>query len=649
MLGYPEEICIAILLLPLFSSLVVGLCSRTMTSKGAHSITTSSIGASLILSLFIVKYTIIDGMPSHSVNLYSWASGGELFPFAFHIGLMVDELSSLMLVVVSLVSFLVHIYSIGYMEGDKGYARFFSYIAFFTFAMYLLVLANNFLQLFIGWEGVGVASYLLIGFWFNKESAINGGLKAFLVNRVSDFGFILGLALIFAYIGSLDYQIIFLNKTKLIHDTVNLGLIDIRVITLICLLIFWGAMGKSAQMPLHVWLPESMEGPTPISALIHAATMVTAGVFMIARMSPLFELSSFALSTVLIVGATGALFTGLIAIVMYDIKRVVAYSTLSQLGYMMVAMGSSAYGIGIFHLVTHACFKALLFLGAGSVILSMHHEQDMRKMGGLYRYMPVTYWTCLIGSLALVALPPFAGFYSKDFIIQSAKISNIFGAGYAYYCVLFGALVTSIYTFRAFFMTFHGVGRHENIQESNMVITIPLVVLALLSIFGGFILFEPMVIHNLLGNSVIDNTVHVDAITKEFHGHLPLMLHSLFSPVFWLTCIGIIIAYIGYCLKPNLPKLLTDKFSTIYFILKNKYGFDNFYNLFFVKLCKDCGRFFTKIIDNLVIDFTIVDGSGYIAGRIGKLISRIQTGLVSHYLSFMIIGTLIFILWIIFR
>ncbi len=650
MFGHLTEICLAILLLPLFSAIIVGISGRNMTIAGAHRITTLSVGVTFILSVLLAKSIFIDDFSTYNVNLYSWFSGRDIFPFAFHLGFMIDELSVVMLVMVSLISFLVHVYSIGYMSGDEGYKRFFAYIAFFTFAMYLLVLANNFLQLFIGWEGVGVASYLLIGFWFKKESAINGSLKAFLVNRVSDFGFILGLALIFSYVGSLDYQIIFANKLRLANHIINFGSIEISVITLVCLLIFWGAMGKSAQMPLHVWLPESMEGPTPISALIHAATMVTAGVFMVARMSPLFELSEVALSVILIIGATGALFMGLIAIVMNDIKRVVAYSTLSQLGYMMVAMGTSAYTVGIFHLITHACFKALLFLGAGSVIVAMHHEQDMTKMGGLRKYLPITYWTCFIGSLALVALPPFAGFYSKDMIIQAAKASNIFGAEYAYCCVLLGALVTAIYTFRAFFMTFHGKVEHENVQEPGFVITVPLIILAFLSIVIGFILFEPMLINNLLKEPIVTplhNTL--DSITSSFNGHLPFIGHAFGTKVFWLTWLGILIAFIFYYLYPNLPTFVSNRLSLIYSILNNKYGFDTLYEIIFVRSSKFFGDILTKIVDNLIIDFTLVDGLGVVTNKIGRLLSKLQTGLVSHYLSFMIVGTTLLFIWVILR
>ncbi|HVT62027.1 MAG TPA: NADH-quinone oxidoreductase subunit L, partial [Legionellaceae bacterium] len=442
--------CLVIILAPLLGSVIAGLLRKQIGRNGAHTITIMGVGLSLGLSIYVAMMILTKQSSIVDVNLYTWASGGDLFPYAFHIGFLIDSLSAVMLVVVTFVSFLVHIYSIGYMAEDDGYQRFFSYISLFTFMMLMLVTSNNFLQLFFGWEGVGLVSYLLIGFWYEKESANQGSLKAFLVNRVGDFGFILGIGLVLAYAGSLDYQTVFHQTDTLAPQAITLfSGHSWSVITVICLLLFVGAMGKSAQVPLHVWLPESMEGPTPISALIHAATMVTAGVFMVARISPLMELSNTALSVILVIGATGALFTGILALVMNDIKRVVAYSTLSQLGYMMVAMGASAYSAGIFHLVTHACFKALLFLGAGSVIMGMHHEQDMRKMGGLRHKMPLTFYTFVIGSLALCAVPPFAGFFSKDTIIEAAQLSHLPGATYAYWCVLLGAMFTALYSFRA--------------------------------------------------------------------------------------------------------------------------------------------------------------------------------------------------------
>ena len=479
------QCCLIIVLAPLVGSVIAGFFRNQIGKIGAHTITSGSVGLSLILSIYVAKMILTGASPTLNTNLYTWVSGGDLFPFAFHIGFLIDPLTVLMMVIVTFVSFLVHIYTIGYMADDPGYQRFFSYISLFTFMMLMLITGNNFLQLFFGWEGVGLVSYLLIGFWYEKESAIEGSLKAFLVNRVGDFGFIIGIGLVLAYAGSLDYETVFRNSSSLATQTIEIfSGHSWSVLTVICIFLFIGAMGKSAQVPLHVWLPESMEGPTPISALIHAATMVTAGVFMVARISPLIELSTTALSFILVVGATGALFTGILAIVMNDIKRVIAYSTLSQLGYMMVAMGASAYSAGLFHLTTHACFKALLFLGAGSVIMGMHHEQDMRKMGGLWRKMPITYVTFLIGSLALCAIPPFAGFYSKDTIIEAVGLSTTPGGSYAYFCVVMGAMCTAIYSFRALFMTFHGKPRMDeetlsHVHESPWVILFPLIILAI--------------------------------------------------------------------------------------------------------------------------------------------------------------------------
>lgn len=491
-----------------------------------------------------------------------------------------------MLVIVNFVSLLVHVYSIGYMADDDGYQRFFSYISLFTFMMLMLVSANNFLQLFFGWEGVGLVSYLLIGFWYQKESAIEGSLKAFLVNRVGDFGFVLGIGLIFAYSGSLDYEKVFTSANYLASQNIELfSGYSWSLITVICLLLFVGAMGKSAQVPLHVWLPESMEGPTPISALIHAATMVTAGVFMIARISPLIELSTAALSTVLVIGATGALFTGILALVMNDIKRVVAYSTLSQLGYMMVAMGASAYSAGMFHLLTHACFKALLFLGAGSVIIGMHHEQDMRKMGGLWNKMPITYVTYVIGSLALCAFPPFAGFYSKDTIIEAAQLSQIPGSSYAYFCVTAGAMVTALYTFRSLFMTFHGKPRMDehtlsHLHESPWVVWLPLVLLAIPSIILGYVLYMPILFDtpSLLGSSIFVLPEHnvLAELAHEVSSPFASAVHAIYSLPFWITVLGAVIAWICYIAVPSIPGYLARYFSIIYSILLNKYGFDRF-------------------------------------------------------------------------
>lgn len=651
-----QQLCLIIILAPLVGSIVAGFFRKQVGRAGAHSVTIAGVGLSLLLSIY-VAYIIYSGRAETlNSNLFNWASGGDLFPYSFDIGFLIDPLTVTMLLVVNFVSFLVHIYSIGYMVDDDGYQRFFSYISLFTFMMLMLVTANNFLQLFFGWEGVGLVSYLLISFWFQKESAIEGGLKAFLVNRVGDFGFILGIGIIFAYTGSLDYDTVFQRASSLASQNIELFAgHPWSVLTVSCLLLYVGAMGKSAQIPLHVWLPESMEGPTPISALIHAATMVTAGVFMIARISPLVELTTTTLSVILVIGATGALFTGILALVMNDIKRVVAYSTLSQLGYMMVAMGASAYSAGMFHLLTHACFKALLFLGAGSVIIGMHHEQDMRKMGGLWRKMPITYVTSLIGSLALCAIPPFAGFYSKDTIIEAAKLTEIPGGAYAYYCVAAGAMVTAIYTFRALFMTFHGTPRMDehtfsHVHESTKVVWIPLVILAIPSVIIGYILYMPILFNtpSLLGKSLFILPEHnvLAELSKEVSSPMQAALHSVYSPVFWLTITGILIAYICYIVMPGIPLKLANKLSLLYRLLINKYGFDAFNNLIFVRGAKSLGRFFYKTGDQKIIDGFFVNGTGRTLRDFAKRGRAIQSGYLYHYATVMIFGLFGFLCWL---
>lgn len=591
------------------------------------------------------------------IVLFTTGLAGALIPYEFNIGFLIDPLSVVMLVIVNFVSLLVHVYSIGYMADDDGYQRFFSYISLFTFMMLMLVSANNFLQLFFGWEGVGLVSYLLIGFWYQKESAIEGSLKAFLVNRVGDFGFVLGIGLIFAYSGSLDYEKVFTSANYLASQNIELfSGYSWSLITVICLLLFVGAMGKSAQVPLHVWLPESMEGPTPISALIHAATMVTAGVFMIARISPLIELSTAALSTVLVIGATGALFTGILALVMNDIKRVVAYSTLSQLGYMMVAMGASAYSAGMFHLLTHACFKALLFLGAGSVIIGMHHEQDMRKMGGLWNKMPITYVTYVIGSLALCAFPPFAGFYSKDTIIEAAQLSQIPGSSYAYFCVTAGAMVTALYTFRSLFMTFHGKPRMDehtlsHLHESPWVVWLPLVLLAIPSIILGYVLYMPILFDtpSLLGSSIFVLPEHnvLAELAHEVSSPFASAVHAIYSLPFWITVLGAVIAWICYIAVPSIPGYLARYFSIIYSILLNKYGFDRFNELFFVKGARGLGIAFYKIGDQKLIDGAVVNGSGRLVRWFSGKGRKIQSGYIYHYATVMVFGLLAFLCWLI--
>ncbi len=647
--------CLLIVLMPLIGSLVAGFFRHQIGRAGAHSITILGIGAAFALSLYAAFSIIYMHDAALNVNLYTWVSGGDVFPFAFHIGFLIDSLTVVMLVTVTFISLLVHIYSIGYMADDDGYQRFFSYISLFTFMMLMLVTANNFLQLFFGWEGVGLVSYLLIGFWYEKESANQGSLKAFLVNRVGDFGFILGIGLVLAYCGSLDYQAVFQQVPQLASQEITLFSGHVwSLMTVICLLLFVGAMGKSAQVPLHVWLPESMEGPTPISALIHAATMVTAGVFMIARISPMIEWSNTALNVVLVIGGTGALFTGILALVMNDIKRVVAYSTLSQLGYMMVAMGASAYSAGIFHLMTHACFKALLFLGAGSVIVGMHHEQDMRKMGGLRKKMPLTYYTFIIGSLALCAVPPFAGFFSKDTIIEVAKFSNLPGASYAYWCVLLGALVTALYSFRSFFMVFHGQPRmdkktYEHVHESPWMIGLPLVVLAIPSVILGYILYAPMILNHpgLLSDAVHVLPVHLglQPIAEEIHSPMAALAHSATSPVFWLTLTGIMLAALFYLVFPTVPAWFAQRFQWIYRILLNKYGFDWFNDHVLVNGSKLLGRVFYRAGDQALIDGAVVNGSGKLVRWVATYSRNMQDGYLYHYVLVMILGLFGFLFW----
>lgn len=650
------QYCLIIVLAPLVGSVIAGFFRNQIGRAGAHCVTIAGVGLAFTLSVYVAFAVLYGHAPVLNTNLYTWASGGTLFPYAFHLGFLIDPLTVVMMVTVTFVSLLVHIYSIGYMADDDGYQRFFSYISLFTFMMLSLVTANNFLQLFFGWEGVGLVSYLLIGFWYHRESANQGSMKAFLVNRVGDFGFLLGIGLVLAYTGSLDYATVFKAASGLSDQTIVLFSGHAwSVVTVTSLLLFVGAMGKSAQVPLHVWLPESMEGPTPISALIHAATMVTAGVFMVARISPVIELSTTALSVVIVIGATGALFTGILALVMNDIKRVVAYSTLSQLGYMMVAMGASAYSAGIFHLITHACFKALLFLGAGSVIIGMHHEQDMRKMGGLWRKMPITYVTFLIGSLALCAFPPFAGFYSKDTIIEAAKLSQIPGSAYAYFCVAAGAMVTALYSFRAFFMTFHGKPRMDehtfsHVHESPWVVWLPLVILAIPSIILGYVLYMPMLFTHptLLGSSIVVLPAHnvLAELATEVVSPFETALHAIHSFVFWITLGGALLAFIGYIALPWIPAMLTRVFAWPYRILMDKYGFDSFNDLVFVRGSKALGRFFYRFGDQKLIDGLFVNGTAHTVAWFALKSRVIQSGYLYHYVAVMVFGLFGFLCWL---
>jgi NADH-quinone oxidoreductase subunit L len=651
-----KYLCVLIVFAPLFGSVVAGFFRNQIGRTGAHAVTIAGVGLSFLLSLYLAILVFSGYVETMNVNLYTWASGGALFPYSFHIGFLIDPLTAIMMVIVNFISLLVHIYSIGYMADDDGYQRFFSYISLFTFMMLMLVSANNFVQLFFGWEGVGLVSYLLINFWFYRESAIAGGLKAFIVNRVGDFGFVLAMGLIFAYTGTLDYEPVFHNAHNLANQSITLfSGHPWSVLTVICLLLYLGAMAKSAQIPLHVWLPESMEGPTPISALIHAATMVTAGVFMIARISPMVELSTPTLSLILIIGATGALFTGILALVMNDIKRVIAYSTLSQLGYMMTAMGVSAYSAGMFHLLTHACFKALLFLSAGSVIIAMHHEQDMTKMGGLWRKMPITYVTYLIGGLALCALPPFAGFFSKDTIIEATKLSEIPGSAYAYFCVTVGAMVTGIYTFRSLFMTFHGKPRMDeetlsHVRESPWVVWLPLVLLAIPSVIIGYILFMPILynVPSLLGKSLFVLPQHnvMAELAKELSSPLQLVLHSVSSLIFWLTLAGIFLAWLCYIAIPTIPEKLAETFSLIYYTLINKYGFDAFNEHVIVRGAKALGRFFYHTGDQMLIDGVVVNGTSRTMQWFAQKGRAFQSGYLYNYVAVMVYGLLIFLCWL---
>ena len=565
------------ILLPLIGSLVAGLLGKQIGRTASHRVAITCVGFALAIACWLFYSIVINNQPPVDETAYVWATAGRM---QFAVGFLVDRLSVTMSIIVLFVSLMVHIYTIGYMHEDPGYTRFFSYVSLFTFAMLTLVMGNNFLLLFFGWEGVGLVSYLLIGFWFKRESAVLGSLKAFLVNRIGDIGFLLAIAAVLMHFGSITYNEVFQQVSFVANKTMFLfPHYPVSVITVICILLFIGAMGKSAQVPMHVWLPESMEGPTPISALIHAATMVTAGIYMVARTSPLFEYSQTALSMVLVIGGTTAFFMGLLAITQTDIKRVIAYSTISQLGYMAVALGASAYDAAIFHLMTHAFFKALLFLCAGSVIIAMHHEQDMRRMGGLARYLPITYCTFVIGSLALCAIPPFSGFFSKDTIIEAVHLSQTPGAQYAYWCVLLGAFVTPVYTFRALFMTFHGKERidhhvREHLHEPGWVVLLPLVLLAIPSVIAGQWLIGPMLYANphLLGSSIFVLPAHnvLGELGQEFHGAASMALHAATTITFWLSMAGIITAWFFVLAAPQASEWLKQHFQLIYRILVNK-------------------------------------------------------------------------------
>jgi NADH-quinone oxidoreductase subunit L len=646
MINHMETIYLTIVLAPLVGALLAGLFGNAIGRAGAHWVTIIGVGISSILSMLVYKHHIIDGAPDYNQAVYTWLSSGGI---DFQIGFLIDPLSVTMMVVVSFVSWMIHIYTIGYMHDDPGYQRFFSYISLFTFAMLMLVMANNFLQLFFGWEAVGLVSYLLIGFWFKKESAIFANLKAFLVNRVGDFGFLLGIAAILTYFNSLDYIEVFNNVEQ--HKDTTITILSGQswsVMTVICLSLFIGAMGKSAQVPLHVWLPDSMEGPTPISALIHAATMVTAGIFMVSRMSPLFELSVTTLNVILVVGSITALFMGFLGLVQNDIKRVIAYSTLSQLGYMTVALGASAYAAAMFHLFTHAFFKALLFLAAGAVIIIMHHEQDMRKMGGLFKYMPITCLTCFIGSLALIGFPGTSGFFSKDLIIEAVHHSSLPASDFAYYAVLLGVFITALYTFRLFFMTFFGKENMtrevwEKLHEAPAVVTAPLLVLAVPSLLLGLFLIEPLLLGDYFGSAIYVSGEHnvLSKIAAEYHGIVSFITHAFLYPPVYLAFSGLFVAWLCYIKYPSLPGKLVNRIGFIHKVLVNKYGFDDFNQIVFVGGVRKIGYFLFQFGDIKMIDGVLVNGSARSVRIFSNMIRHIQSGYLYHYAFAIIIGLLL--------
>jgi NADH-quinone oxidoreductase subunit L len=639
-----QNVYLGIVLAPLFASIVAGLLGRWVGRAGAHTITILGVAVSCALSVWVLKGFLMDGTPAFDGPVYTWLVTDGI---RMEIGFLVDHLTALMMVVVTFVSLMVHVYTIGYMHDDPGYQRFFSYISLFTFAMLMLVMSNNFLQLFFGWEAVGLVSYLLIGFWYTRPSAIFANMKAFLVNRVGDFGFLLGIAGVVWFTGSLHYSEAFAAVPKIAATEWQLfspGSHE-NALTVICVCLFIGAMGKSAQVPLHVWLPDSMEGPTPISALIHAATMVTAGIFMVARMSPLFEGSVDARTFVLVIGSTTALFMGFLGIVANDIKRVVAYSTLSQLGYMTVALGVSAYPAAIFHLMTHAFFKALLFLAAGSVIIAMHHEQDMRRMGGLRKYLPITYWTSVIGTLALIGFPGFAGFFSKDLIIEAVGESHTPGAAYAQFCVTAGVFITSLYSFRLLFMTFHGQERmdehtREHLHESPLVVTLPLIVLAFFSIVIGWLTIGQVGYGEWFGDAIRigeQNDV-LGELQHHFSGPLAFLLESFRAPTVYLAAAGAGVAWFLYLKRPDLPESWHVKFKGLYRILDNKYYFDWINENVIASGARAIGRIFWKGGDQLLIDGALVNGSARGVGWLAAVIRRVQSGYLYHYAFAMVIG-----------
>jgi NADH-quinone oxidoreductase subunit L len=655
---------LAVPLAPLVGSIAAGLFGKAIGRRGAHLLTILGVLIAFIISAMTLKSVAVDGA-TFNQTVYEWMTLGSL---KMEVGFMVDGLTAMMMCVVTFVSLMVHIYTIGYMEEDPGYQRFFSYISLFTFSMLMLVMSNNLLQLFFGWEAVGLVSYLLIGFWFKKPTATFANMKAFLVNRVGDFGFILGIGLLLAYTGTLNYTELFAKAGDL--TTMTLPKTDWALITVICVCLFIGAMGKSAQFPLHVWLPDSMEGPTPISALIHAATMVTAGIFMVSRMSPLFELSDAALNFILVIGSITALFMGFLGIIQNDIKRVVAYSTLSQLGYMTVALGVSAYNVAVFHLMTHAFFKALLFLGAGSVIIGMHHDQDIRNMGGLWKRMPITWITSLLGNLALIGTPFFAGFYSKDSIIEAVHASNLPAAGFATFAVTAGVFITAFYSFRMYFLVFHGKerfhhkpfpGEHDHHDddhghahephESPWVVTAPLLLLAIPSVVIGFLCIEPMLFGDFFKGAIfVDAAKHpaMAELAHHFHGATAMALHGFSTLPFWLALGGVVTAYVFYLVAPQIPAMFAKVLRPLIVIGENKYYMDWVNENVFAAGARLVGRFFWKVGDVALIDGLAVNGSAKLVGLIGSLVRLFQTGYLYHYALVMILGVFALMTWFVF-
>lgn len=634
--------------IPLAAAVLAGFFGRVIGRAGAHTVTILGVAAAFALSVNVLIEQV-HGAATVNSTLYTFAVTDGL---TLKVGFLIDHLTALMMCVVTSVSLMVHIYTIGYMHDDPGYQRFFSYISLFTFAMLMLVMSNNFLQLFFGWEAVGLVSYLLIGFWYARPSAVFANMKAFLVNRVGDLGFLVGIAALVSLTHSLDYEDAFAKASLLATQTLHIGSCVYPALTVICIGLFIGAMGKSAQVPLHVWLPDSMEGPTPISALIHAATMVTAGIFMVARMSPLFELAPTALSFIIVIGATTALFMGFLGIIANDIKRVVAYSTLSQLGYMTVALGASAYPVAIFHLMTHAFFKALLFLGAGSVIIAMHHEQDMRHMGGLRKYLPITYATSLLGALALIGFPGFSGFYSKDLLIEAVQASHIPGSAYASFCVTLGVFVTSFYTFRMIFMTFHGEERfdehtREHLHESPWVVTIPLILLAIPSVIIGGLTVQPILFGHFF-DGVITVLPQHDALRElgeNFGDPLHFAINALSSPTLLLALGGVLLAWLLYLKKPHWPAFIQSKIQPVYVLLENKYYFDWFNEHIVAGLSRGLGTFFWKAGDQTVIDSGMVNGSAWLVERLSRVMRQAQSGYLYHYAFVMMIALAVMLAW----